>query len=153
MHNTSTKSISGITNLIYFRDIWKKHVKFWKNIFFSGDMSQVFGTLLFFQQAFFEATCISCFWRYPSSAIPGYEVFSHSSWELKHFFGRFASVLMCFAKKNLGSLFLSLLVLIPLIFRIEIKLPLSTSFCFGLLSTHIFYTQFMYIVSIWLFIL
>ena len=41
---------------------------------------------------FFEATSISSFRRYPSAEIPGYEVFSHPSWELKHFFGRFKSV-------------------------------------------------------------
>ena len=44
----------------------------------------MFGTLVF-QQLFFEATCISCFHRYPSAEIPGYEDFSHPSCELKHF--------------------------------------------------------------------
>ena len=89
LHNTSIKSIFGIANLIYISDIWKMHL-FWKN-FFNGDMWQVFGTLCcFFQQTFFEATCISCFHQYPSSEIPRYEFFfSHPSWELKHFFGRF----------------------------------------------------------------
>ena len=38
-----------------------------------------------FQWTFFEATRISCFCQYPSAEIPGYEVFSHPSWELKHF--------------------------------------------------------------------
>ena len=46
-------------------------------------------TLLFFQQNFLEATCISCFHQYHSAEILGYEIFSHPSWELKHFFGRF----------------------------------------------------------------
>ena len=31
----------------------------------------------------------SCFCRYPSIEISEYEVFSHPSWELKDFFGRF----------------------------------------------------------------
>ena len=31
----------------------------------------------------------SCFCRYPSFEISQYEVFSHPSWELKDFFGRF----------------------------------------------------------------
>ena len=60
-------------------------------------MSQVFGTLLFFQQTFFEASCILCFRQYTSAEIPGHEVFSHPSWELKHFkevFKVFCSVLM-----------------------------------------------------------
>ena len=44
---------------------------------------------------FFEATCISCFRQYPSAEVPGYEVFSHPSWEFKHFFGRFQSFALC----------------------------------------------------------
>ena len=38
-------------------------------------MSQVFGTVLFFQQTFFETSCIFYFHRYTSAEIPGYEVF------------------------------------------------------------------------------
>ena len=55
-------------------------------IFFNADMLQVFGTLLFFQQTFLEATCISYFCTYPSAEIPGYDVFSDPSWGLKHSF-------------------------------------------------------------------
>ena len=42
-------------------------------------------TLVVFQQTFFEATCISCFHRYPSAEIPVYEVFSHPFREPKQF--------------------------------------------------------------------
>ena len=45
----------------------------------------MFGTPLFFQQTFFEVSCILCFRRYTSAEIPRYKVFSHQSWELKHF--------------------------------------------------------------------
>ena len=33
-----------------------------------------------------QVTCILCFCQYPSAEIPKYEVFSHPSWELNHFF-------------------------------------------------------------------
>ena len=56
-----------------------------KYLIFNGDMSQVFGTLLYWQ-TFFGATCISCFRQYQWAVIPGYEVFTHPSWVLKHFF-------------------------------------------------------------------
>ena len=52
---------------------------------FNGIMAQVFRTLVF-PVNLAEATCISCFRRYPSAGIPGYEVFSHPSWALKYFF-------------------------------------------------------------------
>ena len=48
LHNTSIKSIFGITNLIYFRDIWKMHLLSSDKIFFNGNMVQVFGTLCCF---------------------------------------------------------------------------------------------------------
>ena len=35
--------------------------------------------LLFFHYTFFDATCISCFCKYPLAEIPRYEVFSHPS--------------------------------------------------------------------------
>ena len=50
LHNSSVKSIFRTTSWIYFRDIWKIYLwhKFWKNIFFNGNMSQVFKTLCCF---------------------------------------------------------------------------------------------------------
>ena len=49
LHNASIKSISRITNLIYFRDIWKLHLLISEYVFFNRAMTRVFEPLLFFQ--------------------------------------------------------------------------------------------------------
>ena len=75
MHNTSIKSIFEITNLIYFRDIWKMHLlSSEKKFFFQWRYVASVWNTLFFQETFFEATYISCFPRYPSDESPRYEV-------------------------------------------------------------------------------
>ena len=58
----------------------------------SGQKIQVLKKYLFQWQyvtSVLNTLLYSCFCRYPSIEISEYEVFSHPSWELKDFFGRF----------------------------------------------------------------
>ena len=66
------------------------HLLSFDEIFFSMELwGMILEHSVVFPVNFFEATCISCFCCYGSAEIPRYEVSSHRSYALKHFFGRF----------------------------------------------------------------
>ena len=107
LHNTSIKSIFGITNLIYFRDIWKMHLLSSEEISFSMaicckclEHSVVFPVDLFWS----NLHLMFCFCQYPSAEIPGYEAYSHPSSKLKLFYGRFESFLHSVNERHCKSL-------------------------------------------------
>ena len=72
-------NIKLIIFLIYFRDIWKMHLLSNDKISF---LMAIWCKCLEHSIVF----PVKLFRRYPSAEIPGYEVFSHPSWALKHFF-------------------------------------------------------------------